>query len=198
MPSFRNLIPQTGPIRRVFASARGMMGFVFGLSARWLRKKHCKPLAGFAGIEKLFRGKCGLEIGGPSSFFVAAGWLPVYDRMAALDGVNFSATTVWTGRIEVDRGFMVDGKRVGRQYILDAVDLAALERNSYDFVLSCNNIEHIANPLKAVEQWLAVLKPGGGLVVVAPRKEANFDHNREIVSFSICSTTIAETGVKMT
>ena len=49
--------------------------------------------------------------------------------------------------------------------------------------MSCNNIEHFANPIKAVEQWISILKPGGVLIIVAPKKEANFDHNRQIVKF---------------
>ena len=97
--------------------------------------------------------------------------------------MNFSSSTVWTGSIDDKKGFIIDGKQMGNQYILDAVDLTPMGKKQYDFVLSCNNIEHIANPMKAVEQWLSVLKPEGILVVVAPRKESNFDHNREIVKF---------------
>jgi SAM-dependent methyltransferase len=50
--------------------------------------------------------------------------------------------------------------------------------------LSCNNIEHVANPLKAIEQMVSVLKPNGALLVIVPRKESNFDHNRNIVKFA--------------
>lgn len=156
---------------------QGFKGFIPELKKRYF----VKPLPGFREMEQFFLDKTGLEIGGPSWLF--KGRMPVYDKIKALDNVNFSASTVWTGTVDADRGFVVDGRRVGRQYILDAVDLSPVGKDAYDFVLSCNNIEHIANPMKAMEQWLSVLKKGGVLVVVAPRKEANFDHNRETVTF---------------
>lgn len=152
-------------------------------------KKVFKPhqysrMKDFYRIECYFKGKYGLEIGGPSAIFDKFGFLPIYNRVNRLDNVNFASSTIWTGRICEKNGYVVDGKHLGKQYILDAVDLSPIKRGNYDFVLSSNNIEHIANPLKAVEQWLSVLKPGGILVIVAPRKEANFDHNRKIVQFN--------------
>jgi len=68
-------------------------------------------------------------------------------------------------------------------YISDATDLSDIADNRYDFILSSNNLEHIANPLKAVKRQLEKLKKGGLLITVVPRKETNFDHRREIVSF---------------
>jgi len=133
--------------------------------------------------KKYFLRKKGIEIGGPSPFFNKKGFMPIYGRSINLDGVNFAQSTIWTGEIDKKKGYEVNGKRMGKQFILDTVDLTSIKNNSYDFVLSCNNIEHIANPLKAVEQWLSVLKPGGIFVIVAPRKESNFDHNRDIVDF---------------
>ena len=119
----------------------------------------------------------GLEIGGPSSFFRKE--LPVYAEMEACDNINFARHTIWG---DVTDEYVIDGKRMGTQYILEATDLHLNE--SYDFVLSSNVIEHIANPLKAVREWLSVLKPGGVIVIVAPKKESNFDHRREITDFS--------------
>lgn len=75
-------------------------------------------------------------------------------------------------------------KKKGYQYICDGVDVPIIPKDKYDFVLSCNNLEHIANPLKAVSNWLQLLKPEGGLIVlVLPRKESNFDHKRPVTTF---------------
>jgi SAM-dependent methyltransferase len=98
--------------------------------------------------------------------------------------LNFSSKTSWTGEIKKERGYLADGRRLGKQFIRDAVDLSSLKQKSYDFVASSNNIEHIANPMKAVLEWLSVLKTGGVLLIIAPRKESNFDHKRKIVTFS--------------
>jgi SAM-dependent methyltransferase len=62
--------------------------------------------------------------------------------------------------------------------------LTQISNGAYEFVLSSNNIEHIANPMKALEQWVLKLKPNGVVAIVAPRKEANFDHRRKDVEFS--------------
>ena len=166
-----------------YLKSKGVKGFVKKVINKFFKVRQYKKMKDFHDLEIYFHDKNGIEIGGPSGFFNKKGFMPVYRIMKSLDGVNFSSSTVWTGAIDEKKGFIIDGKLVGKQYILDAVDLTPIKNNSYDFVLSCNNIEHIANPLKAVEQWLTVLKKGGIIVIVAPRKEGNFDHNRETVKF---------------
>jgi SAM-dependent methyltransferase len=138
----------------------------------------------FGPIKSHFRNNTGIEIGGPSWAFGNNGYMPIYDLMKSLDGVNYSSSTVWTGEIEESKGFIVNGKSVGEIFIADATDLSIVSNDAYEFVLSSNNIEHIANPMKALEQWILKLKPNGVVVIVAPRKEANFDHRRKHVEFS--------------
>ena len=153
---------------------------------KWIEKisfRKKREIADYNRLENLFKNKKGLEIGGPSKFFMRNGYLPVYTDAASLDNLNFSSTTIWTGTINEESGFLINNKQAGKQYIADATDLSVLKNIYYDFILSCNNIEHIANPLKAVEQWLSVLNKDGAIVIIAPRKESNFDHNRDIVKF---------------
>ena len=135
-------------------------------------------------VEEYFKNRNGLEVGGPSDFFEKRGFLPIYQQVKVLDGVNYSSSTIWTGEIDMEKGYIVEGCKVGKQYISDAVDMSPLKGKKYDFVLSCFMIEHIANPLKAIEKWLSVLKPGGVLLIVAPNKELNFDHKRETNTFA--------------
>jgi len=149
-----------------------------------LKKLKSHRIKEFTHIKKYFQDKTGLEIGGPSVAFKNNGYIPVYKIMKSLDGINFSYSTIWTGKIEEKKGFIVNGKNVGKMYIADATELSQIKDNAYDFILSSNNIEHIANPMKAMEQWILKLKKNGVLVIVAPRKEVNFDHKREIVSFT--------------
>jgi SAM-dependent methyltransferase len=138
----------------------------------------------FKPIKSYFQSKTGIEIGGPSRAFEKNGYMPIYELMKSLDGVNYSSSTVWTGEIEESKGFIVNGKTVGKIFIADATDLTMVSDDSYEFVLSSNSIEHIANPMKALEQWVLKLRPNGVVVIVAPRKEANFDHKRNHVEFS--------------
>jgi SAM-dependent methyltransferase len=134
-------------------------------------------------IKIYFKNKNGLEIGGPSDIFREKNYIPVYDKMNLLDGVNYSNSTIWTGSVDSTKGFVIDGNSVGKLYIADAIDLSIVSNDAYDFILSSNNIEHIANPMKAIEQCLLKLRNNGILVIIAPRKESNFDHRRSIVKF---------------
>ncbi len=61
--------------------------------------------------------------------------------------------------------------------------MSIIDKNSYDFLLSSNNLEHIANPLRALKEFYRILKPGGILLITVPVKEKNFDHNRQYTSF---------------
>jgi SAM-dependent methyltransferase len=126
-------------------------------------------------------GKRGIEIGGPSTLFRTT--LPIYKWLESLDGVNFSDHTVWEGSIRIEQGYNYIGRKVGVQFILDATDLTSIPPHCYDFLLSSNCLEHIANPLKALLEWKRILKPEGALVLVLPNKAGNFDHKRPFTSF---------------
>lgn len=58
-----------------------------------------------------------------------------------------------------------------------------IQSEVYDFVLSSNNLEHIANPIKAIKEFCRVLHKGGYIVVLVPIKDRTFDHNRDYTSF---------------
>jgi ubiquinone/menaquinone biosynthesis C-methylase UbiE len=119
----------------------------------------------------------GLEIGGPSSLFSLKGYFPVYLYAGAIDGVNFSTETLWEGSLQEGNNYRWH-RKTGYQYIREATDLAGIADESYDVVLSCHSLEHVANPLKALYEWKRVLKPGGILVLVLPDKRYTFDVNR--------------------
>ena len=125
--------------------------------------------------EQLFDsllGKDGLEIGGPSYIFSE-----VYPRCHACDNVNYAEHTMWSGQHpESDSMYR-------RTFINDATVLKDVPSAAYDFVLSSNNLEHIANPLRALREFLRVLKVSGQLVLVVPNKAYNFDHERADTTF---------------
>lgn len=142
--------------------------------ARWrlpLRQKY----------QSVVENKYGIEIGGPSALFKKV--LPLYPLVAGLDGVNFSSETVWEGRIKAGGSYNYDDGKSGRQFVSEASDLSGIATAHYDFLLSSNCLEHVANPLKALAEWERVVKPGGGLVLVLPNKESNFDHRRPVTKF---------------
>lgn len=125
--------------------------------------------------------KKGIEIGGPSKLFKTI--LPLYQVINTLDGVNFSNNTLWEGPIKLGQNFNYIGRKKGFQFIADATDLSLIKSNTYDFLLSSNCLEHIANPLKAIEEWKRVLRDSAAFILVLPNKESNFDHNRPVTTF---------------
>jgi ubiquinone/menaquinone biosynthesis C-methylase UbiE len=132
-------------------------------------------------IERRLYGKTGIEIGGPSEAFKEL--LPIYRAAKKIDGVNFSEKTLWDSRKAGRDSFAYyEGKR-GDQYILEATKLDGIADDSYDFLLASHSLEHIANPIKALKEWIRVVKPGGTIVVIVPNKEACFDHKRDYTSF---------------
>lgn len=130
-----------------------------------------------------FAGKAGLEIGGPSVMFNDDGPFPVYGLVRSLDNCNFASHTVWEGQIDSGATFCPPAARhTGIQYVAEATDLGPLPSSSYDFVLSSHALEHSANALKALAEWIRVLKDDGVLVLVLPHKDGTFDHRRPVTS----------------
>jgi SAM-dependent methyltransferase len=74
-----------------------------------------------------------------------------------------------------------------REYVT-AKHLTGLEtmhtvgNESLDFVIACHVIEHVKNPLLAIEAAWNKLKPGGKLVLLVPHRDLTFDKNRELTT----------------
>jgi len=54
------------------------------------------------------------------------------------------------------------------------------EDQTFAFVLSEHVLEHIANPIKALKEWLRVLKSGGQIYCFLPHRDRTVDSKREI------------------
>ena len=138
----------------------------------------------FKNCKELTANKVGLEIGGPSKLFSKKGLMPLYPYIKTLDNCNFSSQTVWEGQIEDGYTYKFDdSKSLGYQYVIDTTDLNKIASNKYDFILSSHVIEHIANPIKALFEWIRILKNEGILLIVLPHKDGTFDHKRNVTPF---------------
>ena len=51
--------------------------------------------------------------------------------------------------------------------------------NELDFVISSHVLEHFFDPVKALKEWVRVVKPGGYVFMIIPHKERTFDKERE-------------------
>lgn len=135
----------------------------------------------FESICKALMNSKGLEIGGPSKVFKRKGFFPIYPFVSQLDNINFSSTTIWEGEIN-SSNFIVNGQIMGNQFINDATDLSFLPDKTYDYILSSEMLQHLANPIKALNEWKRVLKEGSYLVLIIPNKEKTFDHLRNVTT----------------
>ena len=127
-------------------------------------------------LKNIVNNKIGVEIGGPSE----TGEI-IYQNSNNIDNVVFSQNTIWINH-ENDYNYY-PGKK-GKTIINDAVDISLVENETYDFCFSSHCLEHIANPLKAISEWLRIIKKDGYIIIIVPEKSVCFDHNRNISLFS--------------
>lgn len=133
----------------------------------------------------LVEGKYGLEVGGPSRMFGRRGLVPIYRHAARMDNCNFSGKTVWEGAIDRAGPFRPEpGVAAGTQFICEATALSGVADETYDFICSSHTLEHVANPLAALAEWLRVLRPGGTLILLLPHREGTFDHRRPVTDLA--------------
>ena len=140
-------------------------------------RPHCLALA-----RSIVSEKDGIEIGGPSTVFRSRLNLPVYDVIGTLDNCDFSQDTTWANHQEVYR--FHPAKAPGRSYFAEGSDLHAISDHSYEFLLSSHNLEHFANPIRALKEWQRIVKPGGGLLVVLPDYRKTPDRRRKPTAIS--------------
>ena len=110
--------------------------------------------------------------------------LPLYKLVESLDGCNFRDSTVWEGKITKGYNYNFYQDKKGYQFIDEASNLKEIKSGSYDFLLASHCLEHCANTLKTMHEWVRVIKPDGIIVLVLPCKQFTFDHNREVTTFS--------------
>jgi len=127
-------------------------------------------------IQEICSNKVGIEIGGPSH----TGNI-IYEVSSRMDNVIFSNTTVWSTHLDV---YKYGNSKTGNLIINDAVNITSVETATYDFCFAAHCLEHIANPLKAVGEWLRIVKAGGYVVLILPEKSCCFDHKRSVTPFS--------------
>ena len=132
-------------------------------------------------LDKITNNKLGVEVGGPSPY----GYEPIsiiYKNANSIDNVIFSKDTIWSSHSSLYSYYY--GK-TGNVIINDAVNIYLVKNDSYDFCFSSHSLEHIANPLKALSEWLRIIKKGGYIIIIVPEKSDCFDHKREYSKFSV-------------
>lgn len=127
-------------------------------------------------LYEITNNKIGIEIGGPSPNANI-----IYQNAISIDNVIFSKCTIWSNHTD-EYNYYHDKK--GKVIVNDAVDISLVQNESYDFCFSSHSLEHIANPLKAIKEWLRIIKNGGYIMIIVPEKSVCFDHKRNYSKFS--------------
>jgi SAM-dependent methyltransferase len=133
-------------------------------------------------LKEITENKLGVEIGGPSS----TGDI-IYEYSYSMDNVIFKRETIWSNHNTEEYHYYKNKK--GKIIINDAVSISLVQNEVYDFVFSSHSLEHIANPLKAIQEWLRIIKNDGYVIIIVPEKSACFDHKR---NYSLFSTLLSQ------
>ena len=144
------------------------------------RKGPPREVRSFRKYLPYIEGKNGLEIGGPTGIFHEGDILPVYEHIGTLDNCDFSTSTAWAKHTE--KFDFNPRKAPGKTFFCDGSALKPIGDSTYDVLLSSHNLEHFANPVKALKEWRRVLRPGGALILILPFYKATFDHRRKPTS----------------
>jgi SAM-dependent methyltransferase len=127
-------------------------------------------------LKRISSGKIGVEIGGPS----VSGTV-IYENATSIDNVIFSNDTIWSKH---DASYNYYENKQGRVIVNDVVNMTDIQNECYDFCFSSHSLEHIANPLKAINECLRITKKNGYIIIVVPEKSMCFDHKREYSKFA--------------
>ena len=75
---------------------RRIKRYGFTYTIKRLYNKHFEgKIKQYSDIIELFKDKDGIEIGGPSEVYRPYSYIPIYNHIKQLDGVNFSNNTIW-------------------------------------------------------------------------------------------------------
>ena len=67
--------------------------------------------------------------------------------------------------------FKLCGEKLPVDYVAEG-DHLPFPDESFDYVISSHVLEHFFDPIKAVKEWLRVIKHGGYVFMIVPRKDA--------------------------
>ena len=127
-------------------------------------------------LAKIVYNKNGVEIGGISS----SGNL-IYTLTKNLDNIIYSEDKIVITKNK--KQYHYHPGKVGKVIINDATNIESVKNNTYDYLYASHVLEHIANPIKALNEWLRIIKPDTYLILILPEKSRTFDRLRPISSF---------------
>ncbi len=150
-----------GNLSLVLVGVCHLMGLALGIRKN---RQPARPAQESALAHQYLDGLKGLEIGGGiHNPFGLNTWN--LDYSAATDTIYKKAEIAMLGRsLPVD--------------IVGLGDELPFVNESLDFVLASHVLEHLPDPIKALEEWFRVVRSGGYIFMIVPHKERTFDRDR--------------------
>lgn len=87
-----------------------------------------------------------------------------------------------TDRTILSDGYSEHGEAKSIAKVFFKGDTIPYPDGTFEFILSEHVLEHIANPIKSLCQWIEKLAVGGKLIIVLPHKERTNDCHRQVTS----------------
>jgi SAM-dependent methyltransferase len=122
-------------------------------------------------IQNFLNDKSVLEIGGPSRLLNF-----IYEKVKLLDILNYATSMEKHSQV---------GNAYGTVYLGDATEECSFKQidKKYDVIITSHTLEHIANPIKALNIWKNLLNRDGVIINILPNKNHCWDRNREFTPF---------------
>ncbi len=114
--------------------------------------------------------------------------MPLYELLGSCDNVDWARRTIWADRKKEATEFAPEGKVLGREYFSDAGSGTSVPEKTYDVIMSSHVLEHLANPVRAIKDWMQHLGPSGVLVIIVPEGARMFDHSRPVTPLAHMSS----------
>ncbi|MGD0278250.1 MAG: class I SAM-dependent methyltransferase [Smithella sp.] len=114
--------------------------------------------------DKYLQGLRGAEIGGSAH------------NPFGLDTINVDYTA------DIDTVFKKEEVKLAGEYLKVDVEASGdhlpFRDESLDFIISSHVLEHFWDPIKALKEWMRVVKKSGYVFMIIPHKERTFDKDR--------------------
>ncbi len=116
-------------------------------------------------VHQYLDGLNGIEIGGSTH------------NPFGLDKTGGYANLDYTTNHAPEKWF-AQGFPVAKVNIVSLGDDLPFKDSALDYVVSSHVIEHFFDPIKAIKEWLRVVKKDGFVIMIVPHKERTFDVNK--------------------
>jgi len=98
-------------------------------------------------------------------------------------GVTVSYVDYATKEENIKKFPLIDASRiVVTDIVADGCELSGIQADSQDFVIANHVLEHCANPLLALLNWIRVIRKNGIIFLTLPNGEKSFDYGRRITT----------------